>query len=81
MRLGKVTFLLAALLIMCGTASAQIEANRLCLHNGSEYYSNAGWMPHTSVNDGAGGYFPSFAHWASTEAPVASRMVGAISEM
>jgi hypothetical protein len=69
MRLGKVTFALAALLILCGTASAQIEANRLCLYNGSEYYSNAGWMPHTSVNDGAGGYFPSFAHWASTEDP------------
>jgi hypothetical protein len=69
MRLGKIAFALAALLILGGSAFAQIEANRLCLHNGSEYYSNAGWMPHTSVNDGAGGYFPSYTHWAPTEGP------------
>jgi hypothetical protein len=69
MKLGKLVFALAALLILGGSAMAQIEANRLCLHNGSDYYSNAGWMPHTSINDGAGKYFPSFAHWASTEDP------------
>ena len=69
MRLGKIAFALVALLILGGAAFAQVEANRLCLHNGSEYYSNAGWMPHTSINDGAGGYFPSFTHWASTQAP------------
>jgi len=66
MKTQIVLFLIAASYLLGGSAPAQVDANRLCLHNGAEYYANAGWMPHTSVNDGAGKYFPSFIHWAST---------------
>lgn len=68
MRLGKWTLAIAALLLIGGTAMAQIESNRICIHNGSEYYTNAAWMPHTSINDGTGKYYPSFTHWAGTKA-------------
>jgi hypothetical protein len=47
-----------------GTALAQIDANRICLQNGSEFYVNGPFYGYP--NHGAGKYFPSFAHWAST---------------
>lgn len=65
MRLGKWTLALAALLIMGGTAMAQIDANRICLNNGSEYYISG--YDHNVLNNGVGKYYPSFVHWGYTE--------------
>lgn len=63
MRFGKWTLAIAALLIMGGTAMAQIDANRLCVHNGSEYYITG--YDHNSINNGVGKYYPAFIHWAA----------------
>jgi len=63
---------LALCLILGGTAMAQsLDANRLAIHNGSEYYITG--FDHNTVNGGAGKYFPSFTHWsaAGTGAPTA----------
>jgi hypothetical protein len=38
-----------------------LDANRLAIHNGGEYY--VGGFDHS--NSGAGKYFPSFAHWSA----------------
>jgi hypothetical protein len=65
MKLGKWTLALAVLLVFGGTAMAQIEANRLCMHNGGDYYIIG--YEHGIANNGAGKYYPSFAHWAGTE--------------
>ena len=47
-----------------GTALAQIQANRLCIHNGPEYYANGPYYGYP--NHAASKYFPNFVHWAST---------------
>jgi len=62
MRLGKWTLAIAALLILGGTAMAQIDANRLCINNGSEYYISG--YDHNSINNGVGKYYPAFVHWS-----------------
>ncbi|MHC4945710.1 MAG: hypothetical protein ACYTG7_22090 [Planctomycetota bacterium] len=54
------------LLGICSLVQAQIEANRLCLHNGAEYYYP--YDDHTIPERAGGKYFPSFAHWAGTDA-------------
>ena len=65
MKLGKWVLGIAVLaLILGGTATAQnVQANRLCIHNGSEFYVNGPFYGYP--NHGAGKYFPSFAHFAS----------------
>jgi len=65
MRFGN-WILIAAIVFMllCSTASAQLQANQLCMHNGSEYYTNGGYFGFP--NWGAARYFPSFTHWTST---------------
>jgi len=67
MKLGKWTLAIAAVaLILCGTTMAQsLTANRICIHNGSDYYIIG--YDHTAANCGGGRYFPSFSHFASTE--------------
>jgi hypothetical protein len=53
-------WLIVALVLLCGIAHSQVMANRLCLHNGSEYYMIG--FDHGTANMGAGRYFPSFTH-------------------
>ncbi|MHC4944637.1 MAG: hypothetical protein ACYTG7_16585, partial [Planctomycetota bacterium] len=57
---GKhLTYLIIALIFLCGIAHSQVMANRLCLHNGGEYF----FVESEIVsNSGAGRYFPSFTH-------------------
>jgi hypothetical protein len=65
MKLGKwVLGVVAVALLFGGTAMAQIEGNRLCIHNGSEYYTNGPY--HGFPNEGGGKLFPAFSHFAST---------------
>jgi len=60
----KWTLALVALLLLGGTAMAQqIEANRLCISNGSEYY--VGGVNYAHLNKGVGKYYPSYSHWAA----------------
>lgn len=67
MNLRKWTWIIiAATVVLCTTATAQtITANRLCIHNGADYYVTG--YDHSSPNCGMGRYFPSFTHAASTE--------------
>jgi hypothetical protein len=63
----KWTLVLVALLFLGGTAMAQqIEANRLCISNGSEYY--VGGVHYEHLNKGVGKYYQSFSHWAAEPA-------------
>ncbi|MBU0754427.1 MAG: hypothetical protein KJ645_04765, partial [Planctomycetes bacterium] len=57
------TLVLVALILLGGTAMAQqINANRLCLHNGAEYF--IGLTDKTGDNTGCGKYYPAPQHWA-----------------
>ena len=61
MRLGKWTLAFAAVALFCGTAMAQVDDyNRLCMHNGSDYYIIG--YDHNQPNVGVGKYYPSFTH-------------------
>ncbi|MBU0755441.1 MAG: hypothetical protein KJ645_09910 [Planctomycetes bacterium] len=54
----KVTLFLWISMFICSTITAQqINANRLCLNNGGEYYSTI-----HGIDSGVGKYYPSFAH-------------------
>ena len=66
MKLGKWALAIAALALLFGSAAdAQtIAANKLCIHNGSEYYVNGGFYGYP--NHGSCRYFPSFTHFAAT---------------
>jgi hypothetical protein len=50
--------------LFAGTASAQIDANRLCINNGGEYYVGGPFYGYP--NHGAERYFPKFAHQPGT---------------
>lgn len=67
MKAGKIIVLALAVVFALGlfsTAKAQsLDVNRLCLHNGAEYYLP--YYDHTLPNRGGGKYFPSFAHWSA----------------
>jgi hypothetical protein len=68
MRLGKWVLGIAAIaLLLGGTATAQIEANQLCIHNGSDYY--IGGLDHRHPNNGGGKYYPSYLHIPATDGP------------
>lgn len=69
MRIGKWVFALVALALLIGsTADAQIQANRLTIQNGGEYYTTGGFWGFP--NHGGCRYFPSFAHQPSAPAGV-----------
>ncbi|MHC4945882.1 MAG: hypothetical protein ACYTG7_22950 [Planctomycetota bacterium] len=53
--------------VLGGISHGQVEANRLCMHNGAEYYVD--FIDHSSINNGCGKFFPSFAHWAGQGVP------------
>lgn len=66
MKLGKWVLAFAAI-VLCLSVSADaqtLQQNQLCIHSGSEYYSNGGYFGYP--NFGSGRYFPSFAHWSAT---------------
>jgi hypothetical protein len=61
---GKHFFVsILAFILLCSMADSQIMANRLCFHNGGEYYVSA--YDHGSPNDAVGRYFPSYTHRAA----------------
>jgi hypothetical protein len=54
------------ILLSSGSVQAQVDANRICIHNGAEYYVTG--IDHSSINNGCGKYYPSFSHWAALDA-------------
>ncbi|MFH2003038.1 MAG: hypothetical protein ABIK28_25450 [Planctomycetota bacterium] len=54
------TALILFALVLQSTATAQISSNRLCLHNGGEYY--VGLIDHNAPNNAGGKFFPSYNH-------------------
>ncbi len=61
MRIGKgVLTLVAIAFLVGGTADAQVQANRITIQNGGEYYDAGPYMGFP--NHGGCKYFPSFAH-------------------
>ena len=73
MRNGKWVLGIAAIaLLFCGTAFSQAapdDYNRLCLHNGGDYYINVaigGSLFTGTPNSGSGKYYPSYTHITST---------------
>ncbi len=51
---------MAIAFLVGATADAQVQANRITIQNGSEYYTTGGFFGFP--NHGGARYFPSFAH-------------------
>jgi hypothetical protein len=68
MKIGKWVLAIAGLaLIFGGVASAQIQANRLCIHNGGDYYIIG--FDHDLPNNGGGKYYPTYLHKPAMSLP------------
>lgn len=65
MKLGKWTLAIAAVALILGGTAMAVDANRICINNGSDYYIIG--YDHNYLNCGGGKYFPSYAHVNATE--------------
>lgn len=66
MKLKHGTVVIVALLFICCGMAMGVDANRLCIHSGGDYFIT-GHTPY-APNSGGGKYFPSFTHIPTTKA-------------
>lgn len=65
MKLRRWNLMIAAVVFLFSGAAMGVDANRLCIHNGADYYVIG--HDHSAINCGGGKYFPSFTHIPATQ--------------